>query len=293
MAWVRSVVSAAWLAEAIRTAKAGTLRVLDCSWYLPTVPRNARKEFEERHIPGAAYFNLDECSDLSSSYEHMMPSAEHFGRYVGSLGIASRTHVVVYDASDWGMFSSPRVWWMFRVFGHSRVSVLDGGLKHWCRQGLPVSDEPPQPSPARFEPQPRDWVKSYEQVLHNIDSGEFQLVDARSSGRFQGSEPEPRPGYDSGHIPGSINIPFNDLLDSETLKIKSEKELNSIFTEHNVDLSKPLVGTCGTGVTSCHIALAAYLCGKEDVMVYDGAWVEWFTRADPSYIISVKNEKTE
>lgn len=101
------------------------------------------------------------------------------------------------------------------------------------------------------------------------------------------------PGYDSGHIPGSINIPFNDLLDSETLKIKSEKELNSIFTEHDVDLSKPLVGTCGTGVTSCHIALAAYLCGKEDVMVYDGAWVEWFTRADPSYIISVKNEKTE
>lgn len=287
------MVSAAWLAEAIRTAKAGTLRVLDCSWYLPTVPRHGRTEFEERHIPGAAFFDLDECSDTSSPYEHMMPPAEHFGRYVGSLGIASRTHVVVYDASDWGMFSSPRVWWMFRVFGHSRVSVLDGGLKHWCRQGLPVTAEMEQLPPACFQPQPRAWVKSFEQILDNIDSGEFRLVDARPSGRFQGTQPEPRPGFEPGHIPGSINIPFTDFLDPETLRIKSEKELQSLFEEHDVDLSKPLVGTCGTGVSACHVALAAHLCGKEDVMIYDGAWVEWFTRADPSYIITVKNEKTE
>ncbi|XP_059809516.1 3-mercaptopyruvate sulfurtransferase [Hypanus sabinus] len=292
MAWVRSVVSSAWLAEAIRTAKAGTLRVLDCSWYLPTVPRNGRKEFKERHIPGAVFFDLDECSDTSSPYEHMMPSAEHFGQYVGALGIGNATHVVVYDASDWGMFCSPRVWWMFRAFGHRRVSVLDGGLKLWCRQGLPVTAEIQQLPPAQFQPQPRPLVKSFEQVLDNIDSKEFQLVDSRPSGRFQGTQPEPRPGFDPGHIPGSVNIPFIEFLDPETLRIKSEKELRSIFEECGVDLSRPLVGTCGTGVSACHIALAANLCGQDDVMIYDGAWVEWFKRANPSYIISVKSEKT-
>ncbi|XP_069766170.1 3-mercaptopyruvate sulfurtransferase [Narcine bancroftii] len=293
MAGIQSVVSAAWLAQAIHTARAGALRVLDCSWYLPAMLRDGRKEFEERHIPGAAFFDLDECSDSSSPYDHMMPPAEHFGRYASALGVANLSHVVVYDASDWGMFSSPRVWWMFRAFGHRQVSVLDGGLKHWMSQGLPVTAELQPPPAVCFQPQPQNWVKSFEQVLANIDSKEFQLVDARTSGRFQGSEPEIRPGIEPGHIPGSVNIPFREFLNSDTLKIKSEKDLQRIFEEHKVNLSRPLVGTCGSGVTACHIALAAHLCEKKDVMIYDGSWVEWFNRADPSHMISVKNKTLE
>ncbi|XP_041033459.1 3-mercaptopyruvate sulfurtransferase [Carcharodon carcharias] len=293
MALVRTVVSAAWLAEALGSAGTGTgagaLRVLDASWHLPKLQRDGRQEFRERHIPGAAFFDLDECSDRSSPYQHMMPRREHFSRYVGGLGIGNDTQVVVYDASHLGLFSAPRVWWMFRAFGHSRVSVLDGGLVSWRKEGRPVTSEVQDHPPAEYSANPRPWVKTYQEILDNVRSEKFQLVDARSEGRFRGTEPEPREGCEPGHIPNSTNIPFNKFLDPETLKMKSEKELQCLFEDHNIDLNKPLVGTCGSGVTACHVALGAHLCGKEDVMIYDGAWVEWFTRADPSYIISEKN----
>uniref|UniRef100_UPI00398E411D 3-mercaptopyruvate sulfurtransferase n=1 Tax=Pristiophorus japonicus TaxID=55135 RepID=UPI00398E411D len=292
MALVRPVVSPAWLAEAVRTAKAGALRVLDTSWHLPTARRDGRREFEEKHIPGAAFFDLDECSDRTSPYDHMAPGERQFSQYASRLGIGGGTHVVVYDASELGLFSAPRVWWLFRLFGHGRVSVLDGGLAAWCREGLPVTAELGEPPAlAHFQASAKDWVKTYQQVLDNIDKQEFQLVDARSEGRFRGTQPEPREDFEPGHIPGSINIPFTTFLNPETLKVRSEKELQRIFKEHKVDLTKPLVGTCGTGVTACHVALAAYLCGKEDTLIYDGAWMEWFKKAEPHLIISEGTEK--
>ncbi|XP_078093635.1 3-mercaptopyruvate sulfurtransferase [Mustelus asterias] len=288
MAASRAVVSAAWLSEALSGAQAGTLRVLDCSWHLPKLQRDGRQEFGERHIPGAAFFDLNGCSDPADPPLHMMPGPEHFSRCAGELGISSLTHVVVYDASDFGQFSAPRVWWMFRAFGHSLVSVLDGGFLNWRKEGRPVTSEV-QPLPrAEFKANPKAWIKSYQEILDNIQSKQFQLVDARPEGRFRGTQPEPREGIEPGHIPNSINIPFTTFMHPDTLKMKSENEIRHLFEDRKIDLNKPLVVCCGSGVTACMVALGAYLCGKDDVLLYDGAWTEWFRRADRSNIISEK-----
>ncbi|XP_060705651.1 3-mercaptopyruvate sulfurtransferase-like [Hemiscyllium ocellatum] len=293
MALVQAVVSPAWLAKAISSAKTGPLRVLDSSWYLRKMQRDGRKEFKEKHIPGATFFDLDECRDRSSPYEHMMPGQELFSRYLANLGICNDTHVVIYDASDFGLYTAPRVWWMFRAFGHSRVSVLDGGFINWCREGLPVTSELQDYPVAEYKAKAKPQVKSYQEILDNIQSKQFQLVDARPEGRFKGTEPEPREDIEPGHIPDSINIPFNTFMDPETLRMKSEKELQCLFEDHNVDLKKPLVGTCSIGITACFVALGTHICGKENVMIYDGSWQEWFTRADPSHIILAKKEKVK
>lgn len=192
----RALVSAQWVAEALRTPRAGQpLQLLDASWYLPKLGRDARREFEERHIPGAAFFDIDQCSDRTSPYDHMMPSAAHFAEYAGHLGVGAATHVVIYDASDQGLYSAPRVWWMFRAFGHHTVSLLDGGLRHWLRLGLPLSSGKSRPAPAEFRASlDPAFVKTYEDVKENLESRRFQVVDARAAGRFRGTEPEPRDG---------------------------------------------------------------------------------------------------
>ncbi|XP_077024843.1 3-mercaptopyruvate sulfurtransferase isoform X2 [Tamandua tetradactyla] len=190
----RALVSAQWVAEALRSPRAGQpLQLLDASWYLPKLGRDARREFEERHIPGAAFFDIDQCSDRSSPYDHMLPPAAHFAEYAGRLGVGATTHVVVYDASDQGLYSAPRVWWMFRAFGHRTVSLLDGGLRHWQRLGLPLSSGKSRPVPAEFHAAlDPAFVKTYEAIKENIESRRFQVVDARAPGRFRGTEPEPR-----------------------------------------------------------------------------------------------------
>uniref|UniRef100_A0A4W2IH51 Sulfurtransferase n=3 Tax=Bos indicus x Bos taurus TaxID=30522 RepID=A0A4W2IH51_BOBOX len=283
----RALVSAQWVAEALRAPQAGQpLRLLDASWYLAKLGRDARREFEERHIPGAAFFDIDQCSDRTSPYDHMLPSAAHFSEYAGRLGVGAATHVVVYDASDQGLYAAPRVWWMFRVFGHRTVSLLDGGLRNWLRQGLPLSSGKSRPQPAEFHAvlDPA-YIKTYEDIKENLESRRFQVVDARAAGRFRGTEPEPRDGIEPGHIPGTINIPFTDFLTEDGLE-KSPEEIRRLFQDKKVDLSLPLVATCGSGVTACHVALGAYLCGKPDVPIYDGSWVEWYMRAQPEDIIS-------
>ncbi|XP_068826384.1 3-mercaptopyruvate sulfurtransferase isoform X3 [Capricornis sumatraensis] len=289
----RALVSAQWVAEALRAPRAGQpLRLLDASWYLAKLGRDARREFEERHIPGAAFFDIDQCSDRTSPYDHMLPSAAHFSEYAGRLGVGAATHVVVYDASDQGLYAAPRVWWMFRVFGHRTVSLLDGGLRNWLRQGLPLSSGKSRPEPAEFHAvlDPA-YIKTYEDIKENLESRRFQVVDARAAGRFQGTEPEPRDGIEPGHIPGTINIPFTDFLTEDGLE-KSPEEIRRLFQDKKVDLSLPLVATCGSGVTACHVALGAYLCGKPDVPIYDGSWVEWYMRAQPEDIISKGRGKT-
>lgn len=195
-AQTRALVSGQWLADAVRNNLIGPkLRVLDTSWYLPKTKRNPRAEFAEKHIPGSSFFDIDECSDKTSAFDHMLPTGSHFSRYVGELGIGSDTHVVVYDTSDFGSYCAPRLWWMFRVFGHSMVSVLDGGLKNWLAEGYPVTAEYSKPEPREFNATVnQSWVKSYEDVLENIRSPRVRIVDARSAGRFRGTEPEPRDG---------------------------------------------------------------------------------------------------
>ncbi|KAL6094244.1 hypothetical protein STEG23_022015 [Scotinomys teguina] len=283
----RALVSTKWLAESIRSGSLGpSLRVLDASWYSPGT-RQARKEYQERHVPGASFFDIEECRDTTSPYEMMLPSEAHFGDYVGKLGISNDTHVVVYDGDDLGSFYAPRVWWMFRVFGHRTVSVLNGGFRNWLKEGHPVTSEPSRPEPAVFKATlDRSLLKTYEQVLENLQSKRFQLVDSRAQGRYLGTEPEPDiVGLDSGHIRGSVNMPFMNFLTKDGFE-KSPEELRAIFQDKKVDLSKPLIATCRKGVTACHVALAAYLCGKPDVAVYDGSWSEWFRRAPPETRVS-------
>ncbi|GAA6071832.1 3-mercaptopyruvate sulfurtransferase [Tachysurus ichikawai] len=195
-AQVKALVGAKWLAEAIKNKRVGpSLRVLDASWYLPTLKRNAREEFTQRHVPGASFFDIDECSDTTSPFDHMLPSEDEFAEYVGNLGVGNDTHVVVYDCSDFGAFAAPRVWWMFRFFGHRSVSVLNGGMKKWLHDGHPVTDLYSTPERAQFTAQKNAvWVKTYEDVLQNLTDRKFQLVDGRVQGRFRGLEPEPREG---------------------------------------------------------------------------------------------------
>lgn len=187
----RALVSSGWLAEAVKAQR--KMRILDTSWYLPKLRRNAKSEFKKRQIPGAVFFDIDQCCDKTSPLDHMLPSEDAFADYVGNLGIERDTHVVVYDASDFGAFSAPRVWWMFRVFGHSAVSLLNGGLRNWEQEGLPVSDRYVRPKPAEFKASlNRSWIKTYEDILDNLETNKFQVVDTRPTGRFRGLDPEPR-----------------------------------------------------------------------------------------------------
>uniref|UniRef100_A0A3Q0RL41 Sulfurtransferase n=1 Tax=Amphilophus citrinellus TaxID=61819 RepID=A0A3Q0RL41_AMPCI len=287
-AQTRSLVSGQWLADAIRNKLIGPkLRILDASWYLPKAKRNPREEFAQKHIPGSSFFDIDECCDKSSAFDHMLPTSSHFSQYVGDLGIGNDTHVVVYDTSDFGAFSAPRVWWMFRLFGHNLVSLLDGGFKNWQVDGFPVTSEYLKPERREFEATlNQSWVKNYEDVLENIRTKQVQVVDVRSSGRFKGTEPEPREtDVLPGHFPGAINIPFTSFMDASG-KEKEAQSLAKIFKEAGVDLERPLWASCGSGVTACHIALAAHLLGHPGVCVYDGSWHEWFQKASPEHIIS-------
>ncbi|OCT85562.1 thiosulfate sulfurtransferase isoform X1 [Xenopus laevis] len=291
----RALVSPRWLWDTLRSGSAlsGTLRVLDASWHLPKSGRDGWREYKERHIPGSYFFDIDACSDRTSPYDHMLPTADQFSEYTGRLGISNNNHIVVYDASDFGSYSAPRVWWMFRIFGHPQVSVLDGGLKAWLKEGHAInSGKEPRPQPAEFRTQfNSSLVVGHEDMVENIEKKIFQMVDARVEGRFRGLEPEPREGIEPGHISGAMNVPFPSFLTAEGYE-KSPDEIRRLFHEKGVDLSKPMVATCGSGVTACHVALAAFLCGKEDVSIYDGSWVQWYMRAKPEDVISEGRGKT-
>lgn len=253
---------------------------------MPKLKRDAKAEFKQRHIPGTLFFDIDECSDKTSSLDHMLPSREHFAEYVGSLGIGNNTHVVVYDTSDFGSYSAPRVWWMFRLFGHNCVSVLDGGMKNWLKEEKQLTAEYCPPERQEFNASVnQSWVKTYEDIVKNIDTKQFQVIDARSAGRFRGTEPEPRDDTKPGHFPGAINMPFTSFMDASGKELEPE-QLRRLFQEACVDLDRPLWASCGSGVTACHVVLAAHLLGHPGVSVYDGSWAEWYKRAVPEHIIS-------
>jgi thiosulfate/3-mercaptopyruvate sulfurtransferase len=265
-----ALVSTEWLAANLR---ATNLRVVDGSWHMPQSNRDAKAEFAAAHVPGAVHFDIDEIADRSSALPHMLPSAVQFAAAVGALGISERDHVLVYDSV--GVVSAARVWWTFRVFGHERVSVLDGGLRKWMAEGRPLQAGEAMPLPRRYVPHFRgELVRTLRQMQDNVGKPVEQVIDARSPGRFAGTEPEPRAGLRGGHIPGSINVPFQRMHNVDGTMAAPER-LRQTFEEAGLDLQRPLVATCGSGVTAAILALGLHRVGRDDVAIYDGSWTEW------------------
>lgn len=252
--------------------------MLDATLFLPGDPRDAKAIFAERRIPGAAFFDIEEISELDSPLPHMLPRPEKFSSRVRKLGAGDGTRVIVYD--NQGLFSAARVWWMFRVMGHEDVVVLDGGFPAWEAAGLPIETGPPQTRmPRHFTGRFRaDLVRDIDDTRRALAAGET-VLDARPAGRFSGETPEPRAGLRSGHMPGARNVPVASLLDEKGL-MKSIDELKRLFADAGVDPARPAICSCGSGVTAAIIALALARLGRWDASIYDGSWSEWGARAD-------------
>jgi thiosulfate/3-mercaptopyruvate sulfurtransferase len=245
---------------------------------MPQLTRDARAEFAHAHIPGAVFFDIDAIADRVTTLPHMLPTPEEFGIAAGGLGIGDGDRIVVYDTR--GVVSAARVWWTFRVFGHDDVGVLDGGLPKWRSESHPVESGVPTPPTRRFTAKLRpEIVRDLEAVRANLESRAEQVLDARSRGRFAGTEPEPRAGLRGGHIPGSLNLPYDELYRSDGTLLPPE-ELRRRFMAAGLDLDRGVVTSCGSGVTASVLALALYLVGRTDAAVYDGSWTEWAGRDD-------------
>jgi thiosulfate/3-mercaptopyruvate sulfurtransferase len=269
------VVSTAWLAERLGDPD---LRVVDATWYLPHPRRDARAEFREAHVPGAVYFDIDAIADRRRGLPHMLPDAATFAEAAGALGIGDGDRVVVYAGKY--LTASARVWWTFRAFEHDRVAVLDGGFARWREEGRPVEAGEPSPVRRHFTPHFRpELLAGLDGVRRNLGTRREQVVDARSAGRFAGTEPEPRPDLRGGHIPGSLNLPYERLFRPDG-RLLPPDDLRRLFEAADVNLDRPIVTTCGSGVTACVLALGLHLVGRPDVAVYDGSWTEWGGRDD-------------
>lgn len=266
------VVSTAWLAERL-----GSVRVVDGSWHMPAEARNGAAEYLQRHIPGAVFFDIDHVADHDTDLPHMLPTPEAFAQAAGALGLSREADIVVYDVH--GIRSAARVWWTLRVMGYDKVHVLDGGLRKWLAEGRPVEagDVVPQPVTVapRFE---AELVRNAQDVQAILQSDAARMLDARSAARFRGEAPEPRAGLRSGHMPGAANLPWEQVI-AEDGTLRPSEELKSVFDRVGVDLAKPIVTTCGSGVTASVLALALARLGI-CAAVYDGSWSEWGGLAD-------------
>ncbi|MCI0655331.1 MAG: 3-mercaptopyruvate sulfurtransferase [Methylococcaceae bacterium] len=270
------LVTVEWLASRLSTPG---IRILDATFFLPQQGRNSELEFRQEHIPGSQHFNIDEIADRQSPLPHMLPSPEQFADSAGKLGIDNDSHVIVYDNNSF--MASARVWWTFRVFGHNRVSVLDGGFKLWKSRNLPMETELREVAARPFKSDyRRNLVQDIDELLDHLKASDTQIIDARSSGRFAGTEKEPRPGLRSGHIPDSFNLPFTELIDPENGRLKPAHEITGLFKNLGLSLEEPVIASCGSGVTASVLVLALYCIGKKDAAVYDGSWSEWGARTD-------------
>jgi thiosulfate/3-mercaptopyruvate sulfurtransferase len=266
-----ALVSTEWLGEHL---SAPDVHIVDASWYLPAMNRDAKAEYAEAHIPGAVFFDIDEIADTDNPLPHMLPSPEKFSSRVRKLGLGDGVRIVVYDGM--GLFSAARVWWMFRYFGHEDVAVLDGGLPKWRAEGRPLESIAPAPRDRHFTARVNGFlVRDFDQVKANVGSGREQVLDARSPGRFTGAEPEPRAGLRGGRIPGSCNLPYGELVDPERGTMLPAEALRKKYEASGIDFNRPVITTCGSGVTASALTLGLYLLGHRDVAVYDGSWSEW------------------
>ena len=271
-----TLVDGAWL-EAHLAAPG--LRVLDASWYLPSQKRDPDAEFAAAHVPGAQRFDIDRIADTRSPLPHMLPAADAFAAAVAAMGIGNDDRVVVYDGA--GLMSAARAWWMFRVFGHAAVAVLDGGLVKWRAEGRILETAVRAPPPGRFVATlDKGRVRDLGAMLANLETAAEKVVDARGAGRFAGTEPEPRAGLRGGHIPGSRNLPYPALLDPGDGSVLPKDRLRAAFAAAGVDPGAPVVSTCGSGVTAAIVALALDVLGHDMGALYDGSWAEWGGRDD-------------
>jgi thiosulfate/3-mercaptopyruvate sulfurtransferase len=265
------LVNGAWLAENLT---APDMAVLDASYFLPNQNRNALEEYRRAHVPNAGFFDIDVVADRTTDLPHMLPTPEQFASAVSRMGIDNDTHVICYDSNSF--MASARLWWTFKIFGHDRVSVLDGGMERWKAEGGPLSSTPPKPSTKSFHASFRpELLRDLQQMGALSKKTDAQILDARSPGRFAGTEPEPRPGLRSGHIPNSRNLFFKSLLNEDSHRFKSTDELGALYRNAGIDVHKPVVTTCGTGVTAAILAFGFYLLGNKNAAVYDGSWTEW------------------
>ena len=266
-----ALVSSEWLAAHLDDPH---VRVLDASYKQPGITPTAREDYERGHIPGAVFFDIDDVAQPGTSLPHMIPSPERFALKMAERGIGNDDRVVVYDTA--GLSSAGRAWWMLRLYGHDNVALLDGGLPNWRTENRPLETDPPVIPSRRFTAHFRpELVRDKEAIRANMTAAREQVVDARSTGRFDGTAEETWPGRRRGHIPGSRNLPFDRVTDPHTRQLKSAEELRTLFAEAGVALDRPIVTSCGSGVTACAVAFAAHLIGHSGAAVYDGSWSEW------------------
>ncbi|HEU0215167.1 MAG TPA: 3-mercaptopyruvate sulfurtransferase [Stellaceae bacterium] len=266
-----ALVSTEWLAAHLADPH---VRIVDSSFKQPGITPTAPADYDSGHIPGAVFFDIDDVAQPGTSLPHMIPSAERFAEKMAERGIGNSDRVIVYDAN--GLSSAARAWWLLRLFGHDNVALLDGGLPKWKTEGRPLETATPSIPERQFTPRfDAALVRGKADVLANVASRGELVVDARASGRFDGSAEETWPGRRRGHIPGSRNLPFDQVTDAKTKQLKNSEELAALFSSAGVKFDKPVVASCGSGVTACALAFAAYLIGHGRVAIYDGSWAEW------------------
>jgi thiosulfate/3-mercaptopyruvate sulfurtransferase len=266
-----ALVSTEWLAAHLG---APDIRVVDGSFKLPGATPTVEEEYRERHIPGAVFFDINDIADETSDLPHMLPAPEKFAARVRRLGLGDGHRIIVYDGA--GIMGAARVWWMFRIFGHADVAVLDGGLAKWLAEKRPVDAETPAPRERHFTAHVNTMlVRSKQQLLANLTKPREQVLDARAKGRFEGTAPELWPGRRSGHIPGARSLPYDQLLDRASNTMLPAERLAALYDAAGIDRKRPIVTSCGSGVSACVLTLGLYLIGRPDVAVYDGSWSEW------------------